>query len=215
MDFLLSIAVIHLIACLSPGPDILLVIQTSLRSGFRTALATVAGILSGVAVHILLGLTGVSVLIATQPLARTALALAGASYLLFLGLRGLLQTRPRTDNDSPPATSPASRRHPSLPASFRSGLWINLLNAKALLFFLSLFSVMLGPDVPLPTRILAGFTMLAVQAVAFSLVARLADQPRFRSAWPRWQHRLDLAISFLLACLGCWIWITQLASLAA
>lgn len=214
MEFLLTIALIHLMACLSPGPDILLVIQTSLRSGFRQALATVAGILSGVALHILFGLTGISVLIATRPPARTALALAGASYLLFLGLRGLLNRNAARSASAVATQSPAAKPVP-LAASFRSGLWVNLLNAKALLFFLSLFSVMLGPGVPLPTRILAGLIMIAVQAIAFSLVARLADQPRFRSAWPNWQHRLDLAISFLLACLGCWIWISQLASLMA
>lgn len=211
MELIPTVALLHLMACLSPGPDILLVMQTSLRDGFRLAMATTIGILTGVALHITFGLTGVSYLIAGSDPARAGLSLAGASYLVFLGGRGLSTAKSppipsASSPDAPPAGTPAS--------AYRRGLLVNLLNAKALLFFLSLFSVLLGPDIPFPERILAGLTMLAVQLAAFGTVARLCDQPRFRSAWPQWQHRLDLGISLVLLFLGCWIWISQIASLA-
>lgn len=206
MELLLTVAIVHLFACLSPGPDIFLVVRTALRYGRKAAIKTTFGVLAGVSVHISLGIAGISYLLAQSPVFKTVLALAGGIYLMYLGRHALLPARKKNALE-------AERAAPDAP--FRQGLLVNLLNVKAFLFFLSLFSVLLGPEIGPGLKLAAGGTMLGLQLLAFSTVAVAADRPSFRTAWPKLQHWLDFGISFLLLLLGVWIWISTLASLAA
>ena len=211
MDLILTIASIHLIACLSPGPDIFLVVVNSLRTGWRTGVATTLGILCGVSLHITLGITGISYLLTRGPVISQLVGLAGGAALAWLGLLGIRHWRRQ-----PAVADPGIallQTVPPLRGSFTQGLVINLLNPKALLFFLSIFSVMLGPDVPMAVRIGAGLTMITVQGIAFSLVAVLVDRPAFRQRWFRLQAWLDLGISSLLLLIGIWIWAHTLLAL--
>jgi threonine/homoserine/homoserine lactone efflux protein len=210
MEFILTIAAIHLVACLSPGPDIFLVVFNSMRFGRRTGIATTLGILSGVSLHITLGITGVSYLITQGQGFEQAISLAGGAWLIYLGIKGFRSCR------KIPAEQPAGNPEPTdsqtltFGSAWAQGFLVNLLNAKALLFFLSLFSVMLGPDLPLGVRIACGFVMVGVQAIAFSTVAFLVDRPRFKAGWNRLQLWLELGVSGILLVLGLWIWIHTL-----
>ncbi|NDV63124.1 LysE family transporter [Puniceicoccales bacterium CK1056] len=213
MEFILTIAAIHLVACLSPGPDIFLVVLNSMRHGWRTGVATTFGILCGVSLHISLGLTGVSYLITRGEVFERVLSLAGGSWLIYLGLKGFMSCRRLAAEAREPDQVPSSPDALPFHDAWTQGFFVNVLNPKAMLFFLSLFSVMLGPDLPLEIRIASGGVMVCVQAVAFSLVAFLVDRPRFKSSWNRLQLCLELGISVILLVLGLWIWITSIISL--
>ncbi|MFO7724085.1 MAG: LysE family transporter [Oceanipulchritudo sp.] len=208
MELIVGIAFIHLIACLSPGPDIFLVVLNSLRHGWRVGVATTFGILSGVSLHIILGISGISYLLTQGPLLRGLIPAAGGGWLVYLGLKGLLQSLRK------PATPLAAEAAPGAGLSggraWLEGLMVNLLNPKALLFFLSLFSVMIGPDVTLSLRILAGAVMILVQALAFSLVAFLIDRPFLKKRWIPLQTWLERGVSALLLLLGLGIWFKPL-----
>ena len=202
MELLLTVATVHLLACLSPGPDILLVVRTALRHGRLPAIRTTLGILTGVSVHIGFGLAGISYLIAQSEKLKALLALAGGAYLLYLGITGWLASR------SPSGTVAEKPDGPR--PSYRQGLLVNLLNVKALLFFLSLFSVLLGPEIEASTKVAAGVAMILVQAMAFSGVAFLVDRPSFKTRWARFQIWLDRGISLILFGIGAWIWLDTL-----
>ena len=211
MQLVLIIATLHLFACLSPGPDILLVVRNSSQKGFPEGLATTAGILAGVSLQILLGLTGISYIITQHREAQVLVAMAGASWLITIGLQGLLPSLQR--RETAPAVSPAQRYNRSY---FLQGLFVNLLNPKAMLFFLGLYSALLGPEVSMILKVLCAAAQLTVQAAAFSLIAwlmaRAGGQMR---AWPQLQRALDLGTASLLLIIGLWIWTTTLISLAA
>jgi len=210
MQLLLSIAGLHLLACLSPGPDIFLVALNSLRKGWRAGVQTTLGILTGVSLHIFLGITGISLLLTQSEGASRMVALLGGIWLVYIGLAGL---RNGLRNHHDRGARPADVKGPEKETSpFLQGLLVNLLNVKALLFFLSLFSILLGPEVPLRMRIFAGLVMITVQGVAFSLVAYLVTRAPLRSKWNRLQNGFEIAISVLLLALGCWIWIQSLHS---
>jgi len=208
METVLTIALVHLLACLSPGPDIFLVIRNSLRHGAATGLRTTLGILTGVVLHISLGIAGLSYLILQSPAGARAVALAGGAWLLFLGLRGLLARAPDRPSNGLASQAPAA------PLSWREawmqGLLVNLLNPKALLFFLSLFSVLLGPDRDWTVRLASGVTMVGVQAAAFSAVALSIGRLGTTQRWSTLQNGLDRAMSVLLMGIGLWIWISTL-----
>jgi len=211
MELILSVAAIHLLACLSPGPDVFLVVLNSLRDGWRSGLATTGGILTGVSVQILAGMAGISLLLARGGALAAGVALAGGAWLLYLGVQGLRAawrgSGPGATGDSAP---PGPRR---AAAAWSQGLLVNLLNPKAWLYFLSLFSALLGPEVPLRAKALAGMAMLGVQAAAFAGVALAVDRPLFKRRWAGWQRWLEAAVSLILAGLGLWIWGGALAAL--
>ena len=207
MQLLLTVAVVHLLACLSPGPDIFLVVLNSLRQGWRIGVATTFGILSGVSVQISLGIAGVTYLLTRNPTWQAGIAMAGGAWLIYLGLRGIIPNKKGSDKgDEPPLQD-------SLLSAWTQGLLANVLNPKAFLYFLSLFSVLLGPHVSLEMKIASGTTMLVVQGLAFSTVAFLLDRPQFKDQWSRLQTWLDRIISLILIGLGTWIWIITITSL--
>jgi len=210
MNLILSIALIHLAACLSPGPDIFLVVRTSLRHGWLLGVVTTMGILTGVSLQIAFGLTGISYLVSQSDILHGLIALAGGTWLIILGFKGLWN---RIQGSEHTIATPRDESSLSLKRAWLEGLLVNLLNPKALLFFLSLFSVMLGPDIEISIRIACGITMVGVQALAFSMVSILVAQPQFNSRWPLLQQWLDFGISLILIILGVWIWIEILISL--
>lgn len=213
MDLILTIAGIHLLACLSPGPDVFLVILNSLRHGWTTGAATTSGILTGVSLQIALGLTGISYLLTRGPGVELSIALAGGAWLMYLGRKGFRRRPQKLPLPSPINKGPREAA-PTFSEAWVQGLLTHILNPKAILYFLSLFSVMLGPEVDLPTKVTAGAAMILTQASAFLLVAVLSDRPVFKARWSLIQDLLDIAISLILFGIGLWIWIDRLILLA-
>ena len=125
----------------TPGPDTALVVANALRGGRRLASATVFGIAAGTLAWSLAAAYGAGLLLERSEAAFTALRLAGAAYLVYLGLRALLARRPV-------APSTAGAVEPPLGRGFRQGLLSNLTNAKTGAFFVSVLPQFLGPGVP-------------------------------------------------------------------
>ncbi len=100
---LLTLASIHFIALMSPGPDFALVVQNATRHGRQTGLYIALGLSVGILLHSLFSLTGVSYLVHQHPLLYSVLQLLGGSYLLYLGvgaLRGVIATIKKPANGS-------------------------------------------------------------------------------------------------------------------
>lgn len=91
MSILATLAGVHFIALLSPGPDVALVVQNATQHGRKTGVMIALGLSCGILVHLILSLTGISYLVKQQPMLFNLLQLAGGSYLLYLGV-GALQS---------------------------------------------------------------------------------------------------------------------------
>ncbi len=89
LTILLTLASVHFIALMSPGPDVALVVQNASRYGRQTGLFIALGLSVGILLHSLLSLTGVSYLVHQQPMLYALLQLLGGSYLLYLGIGAL------------------------------------------------------------------------------------------------------------------------------
>ncbi|MBY4678590.1 LysE family translocator [Marinobacterium arenosum] len=109
---------------LAPGPDNILVLSTAASRGWRAARSVALGISSALVLHTLLSIGGISVLLATSPLAFDLLRWIGAAYLLWLGIQSL----------RPGAAALSQGLQESGWALWRRGLLNNLLNPKAWLF---------------------------------------------------------------------------------
>jgi leucine efflux protein len=154
-----SIAVV-----LSPGPGSLFVAKTAVTSGLRAAHGAMLGIMVGDTGLIVLSVLGVSALFREFPSLFHILRLAGASYLLFLGLK-LIIGKSRTD-------SVRLQGH-----SFRQAISITLLNPKAVFFFMAFFPLFVrSPESdPLFTYAVMTLTFQFVSATYLSLLVRVSS----------------------------------------
>jgi len=140
---------------ITPGQDTLYIVTRSVAQGRAAGLWSVLGISSGAIVHTLAAAFGLSAILATSAYAFTIVKLAGAAYLVYLGIRRLLE-RPRAAD----AAAPAVRDEESAWAIYRAGLLTNLLNPKVALFFLAFLPQFVAPDAA--SRVLAFLFLGAV-----------------------------------------------------
>jgi threonine/homoserine/homoserine lactone efflux protein len=116
---------------LVPGPAVLYLVGRSIEHGRRAGLVSVLGIQAATLVHVAAAALGLSALLASSALAFTVVKIAGAAYLIWLGLQKLFG-RPATA-----ASGDAPLEMPRLARLMRDGFVVNLLNPKTAIFFLA------------------------------------------------------------------------------
>jgi threonine/homoserine/homoserine lactone efflux protein len=150
-----------------PGPAVLYIVVQSAEQGRRAGLASVGGIHVGSLVHVAAATAGLSALIVASALAFSIVKYAGAAYLIYLGVRKLLERAP--------AERVEPRREP-LSRAFRRGIAVNVLNPKTALFFLAFLPQFVDRDLgPVWSQVLVlGLLFVALGLVSDSLYALAA-----------------------------------------
>jgi threonine/homoserine/homoserine lactone efflux protein len=161
-------ALLATLLTLQPGQDTLLVLRNAGQGGAAAGVATTAGVCSGLFLHATLSALGLSALLLASAELFTAVKLAGAAYLVWLGVQSLLRLRRRRSPDG----APASRRALPVTTALRQGFLSNALNPKTATFYLAL----LPQFAVLPERVLADSLALAGIhfAIAFAWLALLS-----------------------------------------
>jgi threonine/homoserine/homoserine lactone efflux protein len=154
---------------ITPGPDSALVLRSALRWGRRTAFMTGLGVSVGLLVWGLTSAVGVAALLAASPTGFRILQAAGALWLVWLGVRALATARshaPLRDEDHTGEAETPARR------SFATGLSTNLLNPKALVFYVSLLPQFIPPHAPVfPLTLLYALVHAGLNIAWFGLLA--------------------------------------------
>lgn len=165
---------------LTPGQDTFFILGRSLAGGRTEGIAAALGINAGTVVHTIAAALGLSALLATSPYAFMAVKLAGAAYLLYIGVRALL-----SKSSALPAADAGSERQGRWWSAFRSGILNNLLNPKVGLFFLALMPQFIATG---STEKVAAFLALGLSFVAIGIVwccVLAVGAARLRSAFLR------------------------------
>lgn len=158
MEFLF-IASAHFLALLSPGPDFFLIMQAALRLPLRYGVAICAGIATANALYLLIPLLGLEAIRDMEWLIFT-LRYLGAIYLIFVGVM-LLKNR-RQDMALNVSSSSNFLHSHHLGRQFMFGCMSGLLNPKNMIFYLSLFTVMVSPQTDITIRGLYALWMVMV-----------------------------------------------------
>jgi threonine/homoserine/homoserine lactone efflux protein len=149
----LAVFVIAALALLVvPGPAVLYVVTRSIHQGRRAGLASVLGIHVGTLVHIGAATAGLSALILSSAVAFTAVKIAGAAYLVGLGVWTLLSRRAEAE-----VAVGGERR---LRRVFAQGIVVNVLNPKTALFFLAFLPQFVNPNAGTPALRIAFLGLL-------------------------------------------------------
>lgn len=130
----------------TPGAGAINTMSNALNAGFRRSIWGILGQQAALMVHVLIVALGVGVLVASSPLAFNVIRYAGAAYLVYLGIRQFL-SKPTVAQEQ----AAALRNEPAW-SIFRRGFWVNLLNPKAIVFFLAFTPQFIRPDLPLFTQ---------------------------------------------------------------
>jgi threonine/homoserine/homoserine lactone efflux protein len=133
--WLFGLAALALLAI--PGPAVLYIVFQSAEQGRRVGLASVAGVHLGTLVHVAAASAGLSALIVASSVAFTVVKYAGAAYLVYLGIRKLLERDTETR---------VKREREPLRRAFVRGTIVNALNPKTALFFLAFLPQFVAPD---------------------------------------------------------------------
>lgn len=199
LDFglITAVGLIHLVALVSPGPDFVVACRNSLLYSRTIGIYTAVGFGLGICVHISYAAFGLSWLIANNELIFTVIQYLGAFYLMFIGIQSLRSFRSQIGQETATASSRISPFR-----AVRIGFITNVLNPKATLFFLSLFSTMLTPTVGELTLVVIAVLLVVTTILWFSLVALLISHPRFTTTLKRYEKTIQQFFGVLLIGIG-------------
>ena len=196
----LVVAVAHLLAVASPGPDFAMVVRQSITHGRRADVWTSIGIGSAILVHVTYALLGVSVLIRTSHLWFSVAKYLGAAYLAWIGAKGFM-SRPRRELAGAPPGAEADLARPAEPAAraaWATGFLTNVFNPKATLFFIAIYTSLIDPATPKVIQAGYGLWMSLTTAAWFTMVSFFFTREDVRRAFLKGGHWIDRAMVVVL-----------------
>ena len=200
MGHYLSFLVFALVLALIPGPDMLLTTRSTVMSGRRSGVWTVAGVTIAGGVQGVLAASGLGAVIAASRPVFEVVRWVGVAYLLYLGARALvsaIRNRAAVELGAEPA---GGRRW----AAVRQGFLCNITNPKVLAFNLSVLPQFVSRDAGLPQLLAYALTLTAVGMVVLLTVVAAAGAARRVLASRRTRQRLEGAagVTFLGFAIG-------------
>lgn len=196
----LAFTLVAALMTMSPGPDTMLVVRNALRGGRRDGLLTVAGISSGLFVHAFFSALGVSAVLMYSATAFMVMKVAGACYLVWLGIKSLCsaaQGAPAAIGHGGGAGAVAASQ------SFREGLLTNVLNPKVVVFYLALVPQFIGPGDAVLLKYVLLTSIHYVEGILWlGGVALLVAGSRGMFLRPAWRRCIDAACGTILVALG-------------
>lgn len=194
-----------LVAYLVPGPDFLVVVRSAAEHPAKGRAAAL-GAQAGLCVHMLAAAAGLSLVAARSPAVYDAVRLLGAAYLVYLGVRAVRAARTRSaeeDGAAPHTPAEAGPARGRWRSGFTQGLFTNVLNPKAALFFLSVLPQFVdgGGSTARQVFLLGTLDVLIGVVYWFALVA-VAARLRALLARPRIRRRWELTTGWLFIVIG-------------
>lgn len=199
-----AVTLIHLLAVISPGPDFIVAVKNALSYSRKTGIWTACGFGLGISVHIIYCVAGLALIISQSILAFNIVKLLGAGYLICIGVKSIFA---KSSNIEVRATQQKIDISPL--EAVKIGFLTNVLNPKATLFFLTLFTVVISPEAPKLILVILSSIMIVNQVLWFSLVAIFFTQKGIRNAFDKFQGIFNKVLGGLLIGLGIKVALTQ------
>lgn len=198
VDSLILVITISCLGMISPGPDFFLVLKNSLSYNRKIALMTCLGVISAIAIHMSYCVAGIAVLITATPWLYNALRYAGAAYLLWIGVKALLAK----SNGTAYVSKQALELNVTAKAAFMQGLLCNLLNPKATLFFLAIFTQLLNASSTMVDKLVVAFIIWLEAAIWWPMVVFVFQTQIVQRRYFKLQVIIDKLLGVILIVLG-------------
>ena len=204
MEFF-TVAYLHFFAVSSPGPDFILVTRQAIKLGRKAAIYTSLGIGIGILIHSLAAIMGLTLIISSNPYLFLCMKLAASLYLFYLGLMSIIQAS-ETGNE-------IESRDSSELNSFLIGFITNVLNPKAIIFFVTLFSIVLNNSTSAALLTIYGLYMSAATFLWFLLISYVFTNKNLIEKYFYVLPAFEKIIGILLIIIASQIFIYELPNL--
>jgi RhtB (resistance to homoserine/threonine) family protein len=201
----LGLMAVFAVIIVAPGADFALVIRQCVLYGRRTALITSVGIGVSLLFHISYTILGIGLIVANSLLLFSMLKWAGAAYLIWLGIKSWHEPAFRMEESGDAASATGL----SAPKAFAMGFITNALNPKPVLFFLSLFSVLVSPHTPGLIKFSYGIGMATALIAWFVAVSFFLTSKPVRERFLAWGRVFNKVTGALFVGLGVRLALTQ------
>lgn len=209
MEFFLKwffMASVQAAATISPGPAFVMSVRNALAYDRRTGIFTAIGLGFGVGAHVLIVLCGLAVLLQHHTFVFDLIRYAGACYLVYIGVKGILSRRrgvlAEAKDVQTAVNVPLKGAAMSARKALSMGFLTNLLNPKAVVFFTAVFTQFIGPGTPVAVMVLYGMTSVVIEILWFAGVAIVLTDARIKDRFMGVAHWVERTCGGLMIALG-------------
>jgi len=198
-----TVAFLNLLAVISPGPDFVIIVRNSLCYSRRAGIFTSLGISAALCIHLFYCAAGIGYIISTSVVLFTILKLLGAGYLILLGVSSCIAKGSRIDLTEEQTGTDLSRLQ-----AFRIGFLTNVLNPKATLFLLSLFTLVIGNSTPVYIILTISVIIILTAFTWFTIVSIFLAQQNIQTVFLKYEQIINRTLGGFLIFLGAKILLT-------
>jgi len=197
LPLILSVAFLNLLAAMSPGPDFVMCVKNSITYSRKVGIYTGIGIALGLSIHITYCMAGIGLIISKSIIVFNIIKILGALYLIYMGIRSIMAKKSKLSLEGDHITTELSTWD-----AIKSGFLTNILNPKATMFFLAMFSMVIGKDTPSAVLIVISLIMILTAIAWFTIVAVLFSQNWVRNKFLKFEKAINSVFGGLLILLG-------------
>lgn len=202
LSIFITVGLAHFLALLSPGPDFVMIVKSAIKNQTQQAIGVALGIAMANAVYIGLCLLGVGSILAASAPIMVALKIIGGLFLIYLSIQALRARKQSYQAlDITSSTSDQASTTTFL-AEFTSGFLSGIFNPKNLLFYLSLFTVVLTPEVSFLFKLGLGIWMTIVVFLWDTAIIFLLTTHKVRTMFTKAAYYIDKITGALLGIIG-------------
>ena len=194
-----TVGLVVLLGAMLPGPDFAIVAKNSLLHSRRSGLFTSLGVVCATLVHMSYCVLGLALVISESIVFFNLIKYVGALYLIYLGIQSFLTKTPQQLVSLDPKAKHSAQ---SNSLSFRQGFLCNLLNPKATLFFLALFTVLIKPDTPLGWKLIFAFEICVVAFLWFCSLTFILSHSRVKRLLEKAEKYISKLLGVFLVGFG-------------
>ncbi len=192
-----AFAVVALLAAVSPGPDFLVVSKNSIAHSRKAGVWTAIGVGAALLVHVTYTLVGIGFIISQSILLFSIIKILGAIYIIWLGVSILMS---KGGHEIALPEQEATYKSPT--AAFREGFLTNVLNPKATIFFVSIFTQFVSPELPKIVQAAYGLEVAFIVMVWFVTLAFMLTIPLVQRKFGTIQSKLMKIMGVALIAFG-------------
>jgi len=192
--FLLAVAI--QMALISPGPDFMIILKQTINQSKKHAYCSSLGMGFGITIHVAYTFFGLAIILKSFPHFLDFIKILGAIYLIYLGITSL-----RSNVGKIKIQSEKSKAY-SFKKSFMLGFLCNLLNPKATLFVVSIFTTIVSINTPFYIKSLYGLYWVLATIFWYMLVASILSREKNMNFLNKYRNIIDKFIGIVLILLG-------------
>lgn len=192
-----TVTLLNLLAAVSPGPDFVMTVRNSLCYSRRAGIFTSLGISLGLGIHLIYCAAGVGYIISKSLLLFSIIKWLGVIYLIYMGIASILAKGSKLEVTGERIGPDLTRMQ-----AFKMGFLTNVLNPKATLFFLSLFTFVIGNATPLYVILTIAVIILGTAFIWFTIVSIFLAQQRVQRIFLKYEQAINFTLGGFLILLG-------------